>query len=492
MNCNFCNHSNAEDALYCELCGNQLLGKKSCQSCGFTNIYNAYYCKHCGEPFSRNPLCRDDILMPFLSDSDGVKGTPLFGYKKISDGTVWIPPMFSFATEFSDGYAIVRPDNSSCWGLIDKEGKMVISPIYSSLLFPSEGLTAARLNGKWGFVNLDGQMVIPFIFDEVHRFSSGLAVVGLDYSYYFESLKDDERYDLFGLSVGEYFDNGLSKNRVLYGFINHIGKIVIDAKYQKVTDFGGQYAFVSRGYSENFIIDHVGKVALDLNEYCDNPYHLECQITPKGTIWVKAYYPSDIGEEMGNIVLDSRLNPIFPMGMYPTIGRFKDGYAVVCSSNKNGIINEIGQFVLETEDSENVSFDEERFGDGVFNVSRTLPLTEQQTAYIESGHYRCVELTVQNSWMNLQGRLIQPWGDNHLLRVYSNYRVAHEKNGKWGFLDKDGEVAVPYIYDSCEDYKNGIAVALKDGKTYLLDLFGNKREIINSSSFRNSSFPMLK
>ena len=416
--------------------------------------------------------------MPYLSDEEGRYGEPLLGYKKMNDGYVWIPPLFNKATEFHNGYAIVKPNNSSGYGIIDLEGKLIVEPIYSSLLFPSEGLIAAQKNGKWGYINLDGETVVPFLFDEARSFSSGLAAVGVDYSNYIESIKDEDTWqiELFGLSIDEYFDYGIPNKLMLYGFVNQTGAVVIEPKYQRVTDFGGQYAFVSRGYNESFIINHSGQVALNLQDLYDLrcAYSIECQVTQKGTIWIKALYHSDPGDAVSCAVLDANLRPIFPLDMY-SIGRFHNGYAAVTSLKKPGIIDERGKFIIEFDESEGISFDDELFGDGIFNVYRTLPMTEAQEASLKRGNM--VNLTVQSTWMDKSKRLIRPWGENKVLRVFHNSRVAHEENGKWGFLDKNGDVVVPHIYDSCEDYHDGIAAVFLNNKKYLLDLFGNRKEV---------------
>lgn len=416
--------------------------------------------------------------MPYLSDEEGRYGEPLLGYKKMNDGYVWIPPLFNKATVFHNGYAIVKPNNSSGYGIIDLEGKIIIEPIYSSLLFPSEGLIAAQKNGKWGYINLEGKTIVPFLFDDARSFSSGLAVVGVDYSNYIESIKDEDRWntELFGLSIDEYFDYSSKNKLMLYGFVDQTGAVVIEPKYQRVTDFGGQHAFVSRGYNESYIINHLGRVVLNLYELYDfsGAYNIDCQVTREGTIWIEARYHSDPGDAVSNAVLDAYLRPIFPLDMF-SIGRFRNGYAVVTSHKKPGVINEWGKFIIELDESERISFDDERFGDGIFNVSRTLPMTKEQEESLKRGYM--VNLTVQNTWMDKSKRLIRPWGDNSVLRVFHNSRVAHEENGKWGFLDKNGNEVVPHIYDSCEDYHDGIAAVFLNNKKYLLDLFGNRKEV---------------
>lgn len=49
------------------------------------------------------------------------------------------------------------------------------------------------------------------------------------------------------------------------------------------------------------------------------------------------------------------------------------------------------------------------------------------------------------------------------IRNFSEGLVAMEKGGKWGYLNKAGEVVIDYTYDSAKDFKGGVAVASLDG-----------------------------
>ena len=48
---------------------------------------------------------------------------------------------------------------------------------YEWLLPASEGLIAAKKNGKWGFINTSNEVIIPFQYDNALSFSNGKAIV---------------------------------------------------------------------------------------------------------------------------------------------------------------------------------------------------------------------------------------------------------------------------------------------------------------------------
>ena len=87
-------------------------------------------------------------------------------------------------TGFSDGMAAIAVDDK--WGYIDKTGKIVIAPQFTSTKVTpavqpfSEGLAAVSVEGKWGYVDKTGKLVVKPVYegDEAPgRFSEGRAAV---------------------------------------------------------------------------------------------------------------------------------------------------------------------------------------------------------------------------------------------------------------------------------------------------------------------------
>jgi len=65
------------------------------------------------------------------------------------------------------------------WGVIDDRGKTVIAPRYEAVQPFSEGLAAAKYEGRWGFINRKGAQVIPFLYRRVESFHGGVAIVDI-------------------------------------------------------------------------------------------------------------------------------------------------------------------------------------------------------------------------------------------------------------------------------------------------------------------------
>ncbi|MEQ8235993.1 MAG: WG repeat-containing protein [Syntrophomonadaceae bacterium] len=66
------------------------------------------------------------------------------------------------------------------WGFIDKAGRWAIYPSFQYVSEFSEGLAAARINGKFGFIFTNGNWAFEPQYDSASIFSYGLAAVAKD------------------------------------------------------------------------------------------------------------------------------------------------------------------------------------------------------------------------------------------------------------------------------------------------------------------------
>ena len=46
-------------------------------------------------------------------------------------------------------------------------------------------------------------------------------------------------------------------------------------------------------------------------------------------------------------------------------------------------------------------------------------------------------------------------------------------DGKWGFVDAEGELVIDYTYENAESFGNGLAAVYTDGKWGYIDMDGN-------------------
>ena len=151
------------------------------------------------------------------------KDNEKWGYMNISEEIV-IKPIFAYALPFYEGKAAVEPvplkrrhkRDEHFYGFIDKNGEMVIPPIYqgAGLKF-SEDLCAVANDG-FGYIDAKGELIVPYQFYLGDHFSEGMACV-------------------------RFTENGK------YGFINRAGSVIIQPILDSANSFENGLAAVYLG-----------------------------------------------------------------------------------------------------------------------------------------------------------------------------------------------------------------------------------------------------
>jgi hypothetical protein len=200
-----------------------------------------------------------------------------------TSGKMVIQPQFdlALASPFSEGLAAVgkRSAGDDRFGFIDKTGAVVIPMQYerpASLTFKfSEGLCKVMIQEayqqRWGFIDKTGTMVIKAQFAGVSDFSEGLAAAdsGSDIRGFIDKTGTWVIQLPPNLRLGGALDNGFSDGlanvqesdvpngdvaafRVLQGYIDKTGKVVIEPQFDRALNFSEGLAAVRAG--ENGIL----------------------------------------------------------------------------------------------------------------------------------------------------------------------------------------------------------------------------------------------
>lgn len=156
------------------------------------------------------------------------------GIKCVRDGAGWryvdrrnrpvIDMVWQHAAPFREGRAEV--ETASGKGLIDKEGRLVLEPVYEELAWDEYcGIVAVMTEGRWSLLDREGILLTTETYDWLGECCEGLILVQKD---------------------GKC------------GFIDAEGREVIPLIYDDATSFSEGCAFVTAG-GESFYIDSKGK-----------------------------------------------------------------------------------------------------------------------------------------------------------------------------------------------------------------------------------------
>jgi hypothetical protein len=161
----------------------------------------------------------DDMLcIEFINENK-------YGYADLK-GNIVIPPTYDYATDFSEGYAVVSFYDQFNIQIINKHGGIVLSTDYPFDVIRykdkiSEGLLCVNSNSGdgSGYIDVNGNIAIPFHFKYTSAFTDGLARV-------------------------------CDKNG-LWGFIDKSGEYIIKPQFEMAGDFNEGIAAVYKTDAQN-------------------------------------------------------------------------------------------------------------------------------------------------------------------------------------------------------------------------------------------------
>ena|GEM_PF-5872937 len=314
-------------------------------------------------------------------------------------------------------------------GYIDKHGNEVI-PLELSYEywwlqsgdFPrlSDGMLAAQKDGLWGYYNSSGNIVIPFIHHFASDFSDGLAYV----------------YD------GEIGEGSWS-------FIDRTGSKVFSTPYTWVGGFfeglaGAGFMEWEEGFfAQSGFIDQHGNVAIPFDYTYTRGFSEGLAAVAVGD-W-------ESGIRWGYIDRTGRV--VIPFE-YREASDFSDGMAAVVvgddwENRKFGYIDREGNVIIPFNYNVSMYYDEH---EGSF----IPPKFSNGIAAISVGTWDNFSLTI----IGKDGEMALPADEYDWAGTFSDglLAVRNRTTEKWGYIDINGRVVVPFEHLIAGDFSDGVAV----------------------------------
>ena len=291
--------------------------------------------------------------------------------------------------------------------------------VYQRVLKMDDGGFIVKINDKCGCLDKDYNPTLPCIYDNISLFSNSRALVERDSKY-------------------GYLDESLQE--------------VIPCIYEYATEFVEGKAWVVKG-------DKWGLI--DLNGVQVMPFIYD-NVGPfsRGIAWVKNNIINAVVNQKGEIIKDCD---------YEGVTVFRLGHAIVRGSdNKRGIIDESYEVVVPLKyDSIDLVPDgyiyELRNGAEV--IEKKYVSYDGSTNIPASQYYHEVSEEERLEQYRIEGERI-----NSLKGQYDS--ICHfceglskvRKDGKYGFIDADGNVVIPLKYSVAKNYSEGLAVVKENDK----------------------------
>ncbi len=337
------------------------------------------------------------------------------------------------------------------FGLIDREGNVVVKPIYNKIGHFKDGLAAVTimsrakndyhkiLNTRLGYIDKKGELVIPLKFQHIDGekkdFSEGLAVVKIKDKYgYVNKSGDIVIQPIYSEAYPFNEDCAVVKNRGNFFLINENEEIIFDLllKFKEQVDNSVESVVVNRNYTRLF----------------------------KNKIAVRSYVNGKsvlaVFNKKGDLVFRGNFKSIYPLS---------EGNAIVsvdCDSNKPYVncytlINEQGEFLKKR-----------KFA-SIAQYMKGLYIVQDSKSF----KYGIIDEQGDLLFPLINLSLISPQAF-HVFPDSPTLIPASDKNGKSGFIDEKGNVIIDFQYDGRSAFSEGLAFLKKNDRTvHCIDEKGN-------------------
>lgn len=404
------------------------------------------------------------------------------------------------------------------YGIIDFNGKEITKPIYEEIrnMPYREGELIVKKDGKYGVININGGKLLDFKYDYItgdnyysreKEYSLDGYIVGINNSegkmqygyldskrnellninfdriYRMNNVEDDENIYIIAEKESKiqlYKNNKLlldndyqaikynedSKLLILqkdnkYGVTDLNGKQILNTEYDQI-QIPGNYILASKsGNMETYNISGEKQENL-LYSNIINTSNENYKITV------------DYNNKYGVITKDEQ--SIIP-NQYNFIQYLYDNYFIVGSENgQAGIVNDKAEIVVPIEYEIIQKLENSDIVQAVHNDVLELynkkmeKIVEMKDGKLDiQDDYVKIYSDTETQFVGIDGTLktdFEIFPDNNLF--------ASEKDGKWGFVDKNNNVKIDYVYDKVTELNElGFAGIKLDGKWGVIDKNGN-------------------
>lgn len=401
------------------------------------------------------------------------------------------------------------------YGIIDYSGKELSKPIYDSVAsLPNKpGCILVKKDGLYGVLDSNGNTIIDVKYNSIKGDE-----------YYTEN----DQYSKTGYIISEK-----TKNGIIYGYINYNGKMLIEPKYESITraleydDSNIYLIFMNNGKkgviknksviikpkyqsinyfgnSKVFVVNKNGKYGFfekDGNEILNTEY--TSYSVAGNYISVKKDDESRLYDLHGNLVNTNTYQSILETG--------NPSYFI--AQDESGYFSIISKDVQIQDKYTNITYAFDNFfiftnedgKSGVLNVYTGIEIPAEYDYIILLENSKALEARKENSVdiyssklekvLTMSDGIVESVSDKYT-SVYSKTELKYIDNngnivssqdvfpeaklyayqaddGKWGFVDKNGNVVVECKYDIVTELNEyGFAGILQDGKWGVIDSTG--------------------
>ena len=321
---------------------------------------------------------------------------------------------------------IMRVQKDGKYGLIDLDGKEILSLEYDNIetLKGLENSIIVTKNGKVGLVNKSGATIINPEFSKIQKFDD-------DYTKGYITIDQNKKY----------------------GLVSYAGSKILENKYEKIDAIYGENHFVIQEKGKQIVINSKGdKVITD-------GFDKITQINSDGVVFIK-------DKEYGFMNFDKK---VLIKPTYQELKEINIGTLKAKKDNKYGIIDINGKEKLGFKYSdlyyeESAGFyvtEDEKYNSQILDNKLKVKLSGVLSELNKEDGYMKLKIKDEYKYYNFK------FEEKDVKDVLSNNNLfVSRKDGKYGFVDKEGNVVVDYIYDEAQEQNKYGFAAVKKGNLW--------------------------
>lgn len=340
----------------------------------------------------------------------------------------------------------------------------------NNILWYEEEILKVKKDGRYGLIDYNGKEILPIEYDSIE------ALEGVKNSII---IKKEEKIGLCNnqgniiinpeykeiKAIGDDYKNGyiVVNNNNKYGLIDFTKQIILEPKYEEVKTLTANNVYVVKEEGKLKVINK------DLETLVENKFDDAKQINGENIVFLK-------NRKYG---IMNTTGEIRTKAEYDNIEYIFDNYYIAKKSGKYGIISIANETVLP------------------FDYEKISYRKDANFIEVEKKDAESTEILNDKFEKQLEGIITQVDTNKGYIRVrtneeykYYNFKFEEKdvkellnsntiflskKDGKYGYVNKDGNIIVDYIYEDAKEQNNyGYAAVKKDGKWGAIDKSGKE------------------
>lgn len=331
-----------------------------------------------------------------------------------------------------------------------------------------KNILKVKKNGKYGIINLEGTEIVNCKYDNIQ------ALGGVANSLV---TTKDQKLGLLDTAGTVIIENNYKKIEGLtkkyedgfivqdengkYGVINYNKKVALECKYQDIKNIVGNSTYAVK---ENDVLKIVNT---ENQTYLENKY-TDIKSINEDNVIVKKGSTYGVAKLTGEEVVPAN---------YQELTYVFANYYIAKKDGKYGVINVNNETVMDFKYIDLIYREDADFLEGTKTIEETDLINRNMQVEVtgiisevntEIGYVK-VRVSGEYKYYNFK---FEEKSEKELLK--SNTLIAQKKDGKYGFINKDGVVIVNYVYDDVSSQNEyGYSGIKKDGKWGVIDQKGN-------------------